>query len=273
MDDAGGGARATTTTTTDRWRPWAVRPQAGFEVYGEVHDGLVPLRQVDDAEFAVGARFRFRNPVVEERVVQHLGKVGAFTTEAARRDAFRRAADYGPQDGTTDLASIPRFMRWLVNTYGAHTLAAIIHDKLITETPNGGELRSDVVSDRFLREMLHACGMTFFLRWIVWTAVALRTRWAADGLRRAELVLWGVASVLGMGGSLWFAVTGHLLVAVAYGAALLLVAAGLWGRQWGAAVVAAVALPWIAPTGLVVVVAIGVLWLLERVVRRFDPPL
>ncbi len=33
-------------------------------------------------------------------------------------------------------------------------------DEQITDEPNGGSLHSDVVADRFFREMLHACGGT-----------------------------------------------------------------------------------------------------------------
>ena len=223
--------------------------------------------QTDPKTFEVGARFRFRNTTVENRVVRHLGKVGAFNDDEQRRTAFLAAASYRPADGSTDLASIPQFMRWLVNTYGVHTLAAIIHDKLITEEPNKGDLHSDVVSDRFFREMLQACGMPSLLRWIVWTAVALRTRWAAGTFTRAKVLLWAVSCVVGIGGTIAIAASGHWLLAIAFGAACLVVAAGLWGRQWGAAVVAAIALPFIVPVAVLVLVAQAVFWGFDRLKR------
>lgn len=256
---------ATSEPEHERWHSWVVPGTAGFEVFGDEAAGLVPLRQIDATNFQVGARFRFRDEMVERRVVHHLGKVGAFDNEEQRRQAFHAAAGYRPTDGPTDLASIPRLMCWLVNTYGVHTLAAIIHDKLITEQPNGGQLRSDVVSDRFFREMLDKCGMPFFLRWIVWTAVAMRTRWAGGTYKRAKMVLWGLSSVIGIVGSIWLAASSRWLGALAFGAAWLLVAALLWGRQWGAAVFAAIALPVIVPAAVPVLAATGFFTALDKV--------
>ncbi|MFN0029836.1 MAG: DUF1353 domain-containing protein [Acidimicrobiales bacterium] len=149
-----------------KWQPWVVCGD-GFEVLGNEPAGMVPLLQVDAKRFRVGAKFRFTSPAVTERLVGHLGKVGAFDDDIQRRTAIAEAAGYGPNDGCTDLASIPPFVRWIVNSYGTHTLAAIIHDRLITDWPDGGVLRSDVVADRFFREMLHACHTSFMRRWIM----------------------------------------------------------------------------------------------------------
>ena len=241
------------------------------EIHGLANAGLLPLLQVSATEFEIGARLRFRNPTVERRVVEHLTKLGVFDDVAEREAAVQRAASYEPRDGTTDLASIPQFMRWLVNTYGRHTLAAIIHDKLITTTPNGGALRSDVVSDRFFREMLGAAGMPFFLRWVVWTAVALRSRWSAGAAKRLKVLLWGLTSIVGIVGTIALLANDQAVAAFGFGAGLLLVAAALWGRQWGAAVVAAIALPWIAPAVVVVLIATVFFWLLDRIGRRAAP--
>ena len=103
-----------------------------------------------------------------------------------------------PEEPETDLASIPTFMRWFVNTYGLHTLAALLHDNLIVDTPNGGALESDTLSDRFFREMMRCCDVKFLKRWIMWAAVAMRTRWAAGGIRRVSVVVWGVLSAAGI---------------------------------------------------------------------------
>lgn len=260
------------------WHPWGVCPRGGFEVFGPDFRGRVPLNQYDARHFYVGARFRFANDAVKERVVGHLGKIGVFDDDGQRAEAFDRAAEYRlPDDGSdgdgTDLASIPRPLRWLIDSYGMHTLAAVLHDQLIVRERDNGALRSDVVADRFFREMLHACGVPLFLRWTAWSAVALRTRWAAGGWKKIKVVLWGAASVAGIGGTAAIAALGHPVWAVLYGAALLGVAGALWGRQWGAAIFAAVALPWVIPALLVVLGAIGVLWALDVVGRRFDKPL
>jgi hypothetical protein len=254
------------------WQPWIVCPESGFEVWSDTAPAVVSLRQVDARRFAVGARFRFRQPRVTEKLVVHMGKVGAFDTDEQRREAIAAASDYGPDDSLTDLASIPQFLRWFANSYGEHTLAAIIHDRLITSTPNGGCLHSDVVADRFFREMLHGCGTPFVKRWVMWTAVALRTRWKAGGWKRAKVAAWALSSVVGIGGTIWLLVAGQPLAAIALGFGLLLVAGVLWGRQWGAAIFAAIALPWIGPAAALALVATAVFWLLDRLARRFDAP-
>ncbi len=259
------------------WNAWAVCPQGGFEVFGPDSRGRVPLNQYDDRHFYVGARFRFANDAVKARVVGHLRKIGVFDDDGQRAEAFDLAAEYPlPDDGSdgdgTDLASVPRPLRWLLDSYGMHTLAAVLHDKLIVRQRNDGALKSDVVADRFFREMLHACGVPLFLRWTAWSAVALRTRWAAGGWKKLKVVLWGLASLAGMGGTVAFVAQGHPVWAVLYGVGLLGVAGALWGRQWGAAIFAAIALPLVIPALVVVLVAMGALGALDRVGRRFDKP-
>ena len=258
------------TEPHDVWLDWRVCPGAGFEIHGRTNDGVLPLKQKSSTEFSVGARLRFRNDQVEQKVINHLKRVGAAKSDLKGAELFAEAACYNPDDGLTDLASIPRFLRWLVNTYGAHTLAAIIHDKLITDKANTGALHSDVVSDRFFREMLHACRMPWLLRWTMWTAVALRTRWKAGGLKRLELALWALASVAGMGGTILLLAAGHTAAALGFGALILVVAGLLWGRQWGAAMVAALALPMIAPAALLVLLASGLFWVADRIGRPLD---
>lgn len=243
----------------------------GFEVLTDTEPAVVPLLQINEHEFAVGAHFRFRNPHVAAKLMAHLAKVTKLD-EDARRKAVERAACFDPNEGPTDLASIPFFLRWFTNTYGLHTLAAIIHDGLIRETPNAGALTSDVVSDRFFREMLHACGTGFVKRWVMWTAVALRTRWKAGGWKRAKVVLWGASSAVGMTGTIALLAAGNTVIALSFGTAMLVVAAALWGLQWGAAVFAALALPLMIPTGALALVASVVFWALDQIIRRFDAP-
>ncbi|MGD9750669.1 MAG: DUF1353 domain-containing protein [Acidimicrobiia bacterium] len=255
-----------------QWQPWVVC-DAGFEVRGDGPPGVVPLLQLDAEQFRVGAAFRYRDDAVAERIVTHLAKVGAFESDEQRRAAVAAAFLYEPGEGLTDLASIPWFMRWFVNTYGTHTLAAILHDQQIVDHPNGGSLRSDVVADRFFRQMLHACGTSFMTRWIMWSAVALRTRFKAGGWKMAKVIGWGVSSVAGIGGTIWQLSEGRPLLAIGWGVAALVVAGVLWGRQWGAAVFAAIGLPFIAPAALLVLIAKGAFALLDLAIKRWDRPL
>jgi hypothetical protein len=89
----------------------------------------------------------------------------------------------------------------------------------------------------------------------MWSAVALRTRWAVGGIRRLSVLVWLVLSATGITSFGWAVGsatfgwddpvdTWALLVV-----ALLLpfVAAFLWGKQYGAGIVAAIAALWILP--------------------------
>jgi hypothetical protein len=254
------------------WTPWRVAGSSGFEVRDGA--GEVGLVQIDAERFLVTKAFRFSDDEVEGMLSRHLVDDG-MDAEAARR-AVDDARTFAPStENPTDLASIPVFMRWFETAYGRHTLAAILHDNLIVGEPNGGALRSDTLADRFFREMMRAVGVPFFKRWIMWAAVALRTRWAAGGMRRASLALWVVLAVVGIAssasamGSILFdwgrVVDVWLLVVVAL--VLPFASSPLWGRQWGASLVAAVAALWILPAAAFAALGVVVYRALELVAR------
>src|SRR5690348_13427914 len=54
---------------------------------------------------------------------------------------------------TTDFASIPRFMAWLVSRYGRHTPAALVHDQLVSPDMKVAERKA---ADATFRRMLEA---------------------------------------------------------------------------------------------------------------------
>jgi hypothetical protein len=234
------------------WTPWCVARSSGFEVRDP--RGEVGLVQIDTSRFLVTKPFRFSDNAVEKMLTDQL--VGSGKSAADARRAVDDARAFTPTlENPTDMASIPRFMRWFETTYGPHTLAAIIHDQLIVNEPNGGALGSDTLSDRFFREMMRSAGMPWLKRWIMWSAVALRSRWAAGGIRRLSLGIWivlaiaGIAAFVNGAGAALFGwahpVDSWLLLLVAV---LLPFASGpLWGKQFGASLVAAIAALWILP--------------------------
>lgn len=255
------------------WTPWRVAPRSGFEVHDT--SGEVGLIQIDAAQFLVTEEFRFTDNAVQKALTDKLESEGR-TAAVARRAVEDARTISPPRENPTDLASIPRFMRWFENSYGVHTLAAIIHDQLIVEEPNAGALGSDTLSDRFFREMLGSAGVPWLKRWIIWAAVAIRTRLAAGGMRRASVCLWIVLAIIGIAsfviavGSLWFG-WGHpadirllLLVAVL----LPFASAPLWGRQFGASLVAAVAALWVLPAAAFALLGYLVYQALESVARK-----
>lgn len=78
-------------------------------------DGSQParfeLRQVDDDDFQLLKPFNFTS--------------AAGTTIPVRHELL----------GRTDLASILGFLGWFARRHGRHTPAALLHDELITDTP------------------------------------------------------------------------------------------------------------------------------------------
>ena len=167
------------------WHPWRVAPDSGFEVADP--SGNVGLIQINRKKFLVENAFRFADSSVIAMLTDHLVRSGKTAEEAQR--AVEDAQTFTPTtENPTDLASIPRYLRWFESAYGAHTLAAIIHDDLIVDKPNGGPLEDDTLSDRFFREMMKSAEVPWLKRWIMWSAVALRSRWAVGGIRRLSVL-------------------------------------------------------------------------------------
>lgn len=224
----------------------------------------IRLEQVDATDFVLRSRIEF------------LGDMGlspeAYPDITDEMKAAARMLDNS--DRRSDLASVPQFFRWFANPYGEYTPAALIHDSLIVGgEPNAGTLGDDAAADRYFRFLLDAAGVRFFRRWIMWAAVALRTRWAVGGLRRLGLVVWVALSVVGI--TSFFSAVGDLVLdtgalvdldpwaVLVISMATPLLVGGLWGRQWGASVVAAVVAPWILPPTLLAAVAYLVYCALE----------
>jgi len=235
--------------------PWNVVPGSGFQVRHK--DGRLWLAQKDAKNFWVEREFRFDNDAIIAMLNERLVSKGWEPKKAA--DAVEDARKFSPsEENPTDLASIPRYMRWFETAYGKHTLAAIIHDNLIVPKPNGGALADDTLSDRFFREMMRAAGVRWLKRWIIWSAVALRSRWAVGGLRRFAVAAWVVLAVIGLTSFVWAIGTGSGLWRSSIPAAAFLLvalvlpfaAAGLWGKQYGGGVVAAMAGLFILPAAI-----------------------
>lgn len=261
-------------STDGPWHPWAVAPSSGFESVGR--DGHVDLRQVSASKFDVLTRFRFSDDRVVEGWRKRLRRRGV--PEDVASDMVERARTYDPpRDDPTDLASVPWFMRWFENSYGPHTLAAILHDELIRTAPNAGALGSDAFADRFFRQMMRDAGVRRVKRWIMWAAVALRTRNAAGGYRQVLLWLWGLLATFGISLLVWSVVAWIADSALPFdrrpwetalfAIGLAIAASALWGKQFGAGLVAAPAALFILPPAIVVGVGYGIYWLLEGLFR------
>jgi hypothetical protein len=151
---------------------------------------------------------------------------------------------------TSDLASIPGVVGWFARRHGRHTPAALVHDFLITgtdEVPPAG-LSADWVlepeqADLLFREMLIASGVPPVRSYLMWAAVAARTRWKTRPARKLALLVWAVAAGLGTVVLVAGLVQDERMVVVAALVAPV-VAAALWGRQFVAGLIAGYAVWW-----------------------------
>jgi hypothetical protein len=231
--------------------PWA----GSFLVDGETN-GTIQLRQVGVKDFVLESTIRY--------IGARTGLEGK-VSEACIADI----REVTPEDlrPHTDLTSVPPPLRWFVSQYGSHTPAALIHDRLIGLTPPIPGL-TDAYSDRYFRMMLKDVKVRWLRRWLMWAAVAARTR-SKTGVRKLiGLILWFVASIAGMATAVvGIATQSWLLILVSAVAPFVL--AGLWGRQYGAGLVAALAAPWLVPPTVLGVTSFCVYSVLERVVGLF----
>lgn len=261
-------------TNDVEWADWVVvNGYSGFRVASP--DGHVTMSQVGLKDFCVATKFVFADGATLNKLQRSL--IRRDVTPEVAATMVNKARTFEVDREVTDLASVPKFMSWFEMPYGRHTLAAMIHDRLITDgDPNTGALESDALSDAFFREMLKVAGVPVFKRWLMWAGVALRTRWAAGGWRRATLAVWIALALLGnvmvfaavgqaIGG--WGHLFGWTPVQLLAGVSVLpFLAGGLWGRQFGASVVTAAGGAWLLPAALIVLVGLSCYVVFERVI-------
>lgn len=240
--------------------PWTgvfeIRDTSGQPIDGPV----IPLTQTSASQFRVDASLHY------------LGDTGLDPVH----DDEIRTLSFSP-DRRTDLASVPAILRWFENPYGPHTPAALFHDRFLSEPSPITEVQADL----YFRSMLKAVGVPIFKRLIMWTGIALRTRWASGLRNKVLLVLYVALSIIGTavlisalldGFGLGVTLPSRLGNPWGVAAASVLswlAASALWGRQWNASLVAGAAAPWAIPAAALALVARGVYAVAERVAGRF----
>ena len=248
------------STSTDGHAPW-VKAFAVSTPGGAVDPrGWIVLRQCDTKVFELGSEIRF------------LGVTGL---EGKLPDAAIAAIRTVTPDTlpTTDLASVPGALQWLVSRYGVHTPAALIHDRLIgSDAPRHGALEGmrDAYADRYFRFMLEALGVKWLRRWMMWAAVAMRSGFKAGVRRAVMLAVWLVASLVGTTVAVIGVATDRWAL-LAFASVAPLLFALLWERQYGAGLVAAYTAVWVLPPTVLGAIGYGIYRLLEEVaglVRR-----
>lgn len=116
--------------------------------------------------------------------------------------------------------------------------------------------------------MLNDVRVRWIRRWLMWAAVAARTRSKSGLPKLLGLVVWALASLAGMAAAIVAVVTQSwpLLLMTALAP---FVFAVLWGRQYGAGLVAALAAPWLVPPTVFGAAGFGVYAVLEGVAGLF----
>ncbi len=134
--------------------------QPGYYVPGTTEVAGYSLHKVSGGKYELREPFEYVDPHGRSYIVPRSGKLG------------------------TDLASIPAFASWLVPKDGRHTQAALLHDAMIVDAGKGEvqdyigpPVKDDEEADRIFREGMQTSGVPFVRRWMIWTAVAMRSLW------------------------------------------------------------------------------------------------
>ena len=140
----------------------------------------VQLEQVDAHRFVMLQAFRYVDPA---------GRTFVVTPEIL---------------GPTDLTSVPFGFRWFVNTYGRHTLPALLHDCLINAPLARRALQSGVPApdrqgaDNLFLVAMGEQGVPTIRRHLMWSAVTFNTRFTHLGwVARIGMILWTLAALAG----------------------------------------------------------------------------
>ncbi len=246
-----------------------------FIIEGD-EDGGIGLSQINRRDFLFTSTIRY---IGEETGLE--GRIPDSSIEMARMVSPERMP-------ITDLVSVPTFLRWLVGRYGVHTPAALIHDWLIP-TPSDPHVpeMTDPLADRYFRFMLKDLGVRVIRRWLMWTAVAMRTRIKSGWIRSMLLIVWLLASLAGMAafgiavaslfGADWSGWPTDVIDAAGGEWLLILLAAAapfvfavLWGKQYGAGILAAYTAPWVVPPTVFAAGGYLIYLILEVLMSPFD---
>jgi uncharacterized protein DUF1353 len=107
--------------------------------------------------------------LVVRRATDQLWEVVEPQVYHGARDTFVVPAGF-----RTDFASVPRVVVWLIPRFGHYTLAAVLHDWLVTAGIAGGVV-SPRDADGLFRRVLRELGVPPLRRWLMWCGV----RWGA----------------------------------------------------------------------------------------------
>ena len=118
------------------------------------------------------------------------------------------------------------------------TITYLVETGLDCDAETFEVLRTVGPVDRYFPFMLQDLGVRWAKRWLIWAAVAFRSRWEAHGWKRWTLIAWAAMALAGSVVLVGALIDGNGVLAAAALVAPLL-ASPLWGRQAGAGLIAA----------------------------------
>lgn len=193
--------------------------------------GGLELQQIDRKRFILHTDITYTGPTLGISVSENDEE-----TLRSVRSGVVAPGSLGP----TDLASVPAPFRWWASRYGVHTPAALIHDQFIGKPhrpPGRPEKVSEQQIDTYFRTMLKYSDVKFLRRWLMWAAVASRTRLVSGGMKTASMIVWVILALAGVALFVWGLGFSGPDWAVPVAVVAPLVASALWWHQWGAGVI------------------------------------
>lgn len=160
------------------------------------------------------SRFRYEENSGPGIVLQVLGPrsfrlISSFRYQDRELGTVEVAAD--DTSFTTDLASVPWVSAWYISPLGRHLPAAVLHDALIcdpdhpTYRTRDGVTASVEQADRIFLEAMAASGTPLLRRYVMWSAVRIKS---AAGPQPWRWYLWYLLAVI-FAVLLTIAVLGH----------------------------------------------------------------
>jgi len=157
---------------------WPNAPQGGVPEASVIED--LAVYDGADVLFAAGREGPITALAIilipeENRQNRRIAALAANFGFVAHLSRKRKIAVAVPEGYVTDFASIPGFVQWLIQPFGRHSEAAVIHDWLYTlGTP--GDAKGRKIADRTFRRALKLVGVGWVRRSLMYRAVRLGGR-------------------------------------------------------------------------------------------------
>jgi hypothetical protein len=124
----------------------------------------------------------FRTPLQAENISDENWKLLADLVYEGRDDDFRVPAGF-----ITDFASVPAFMRGIIDDTGKWTKAAVVHDYLLTYRvphygvyPGGDSIITSRDADGIFRRIMREESVPFLTRWVMWAGVRVASLFSSN---------------------------------------------------------------------------------------------